>query len=135
MKKRTKIWGGVIIILLAVIVFANSNKSEPEPGQYADFAQCITNSGAKMFGAYWCSHCQNQKEKFGEDWQYIEYIECSLPGGNAQTQECIEEGITGYPTWEFGDGSREGGELSFAKLSEKTGCELWKNQKYKNQLR
>ncbi len=77
-----------------------------------------------MYGAYWCPHCINQKEQFGPSWQYINYIECSLPGGRGQTTQCEQAGIEGYPTWEFGDGERASGELTFEMLSEKSGCVL-----------
>ena len=91
---------------------------------YDEFAKCITESGAKMYGAFWCSHCKDQKESFGSSWEKINYVECSLPDGQSQTQICIQEGITGYPTWEVGDGNRLSGRLSFEKLSEMSGCEL-----------
>jgi hypothetical protein len=88
------------------------------------FAGCLTGKGAKMYGAYWCPHCQNQKAMFGDDWKNINYIECSLPNRQGQTEECREAAIMGYPTWEFADGSRIEGEATFQQLGEKTGC-VW----------
>src|SRR5690242_11019622 len=29
------------------------------------FAQALSASGTKMYGAFWCSHCNNQKALFG----------------------------------------------------------------------
>ena len=66
----------------------------------------------------------DQKELFGSSWEHIEYVECSISDGSGQTQICIEEGITGYPTWEFGDESRQSGKLPLDILSERTGCDL-----------
>jgi len=67
---------------------------------YDALAKCLTDKGVKMYGAYWCPHCQNQKKAFGDSFQYINYIECA-DGQNGQTQICKDNGITGYPTWEF----------------------------------
>lgn len=91
---------------------------------YDEFAKCLNEKGAKMYGAYWCPHCQNQKEAFGESWKYVNYIECSLPGDKGQTQECKDAGIEGYPTWVFAGGERVEGEASFKELSELTNCPL-----------
>ena len=77
-----------------------------------------------MYGAYWCPHCNDQKALFGVSWKKIDYIECSLPGGQGQKQECTVAGITGYPTWEFSDGTRESRVLSLEELADKEGCPL-----------
>ena len=95
-----------------------------EPGRYDSFAQCLADNGAVFYGAFWCSHCQNQKAAFGKSVKYLPYVECSTLDGKGQIPLCKEKGIEGYPTWEFADGSRESGEVSFAKLAEKTGCVL-----------
>ncbi|MBI2626570.1 MAG: hypothetical protein HYW69_03195 [Candidatus Nealsonbacteria bacterium] len=87
-------------------------------------AQCLTEKGAKFYGAFWCSHCKNQKEMFGDAAALLPYIECSTEDGNGQLDACKDDNVTSYPTWEFADGSRETGEVSLEKLSEKTGCQL-----------
>lgn len=57
---------------------------------------------AKMYGAYWCSHCFEQKERLGrEAMAKIPYIECSSDGLNSQNAMCKERGLPGYPTWEI----------------------------------
>jgi len=57
---------------------------------------------AKMYGAYWCSHCYDQKEVFGRQaYQKIQYIECSKDGVNSQTKLCRQKEVPGYPTWEI----------------------------------
>ncbi len=120
-KNNLVYWVIGIVVVLAVVIFALRGGSA---GDYDVFAQCLTTSGAKMYGAYWCPHCQNQKELFGNSWDKIDYIECSLPGGQGQTQECQLAGIQGYPTWEFGDGSRVSGEMDLKQLSSVSGCGL-----------
>ena len=119
MKKTT--WMGLIIIVLVIVIvgFTRNNSS-----QYDTFAQCLTEKGTTMYGAYWCGHCQNKKELFGGSWKYMNYVECSLPGGNGQTEICKQAGIEGYPTWEFADGTRKSGELQLEQLSILAGCPL-----------
>lgn len=114
-----------IIGLLALIIILSGCSSGP--GKYDAFAQCLTEHNVKMYGAYWCPHCLNQKEDFGKSWQYVNYIECSLPGNQGQTEICATAGITGYPTWEFGDGSRLSGEVPLSTLSRMSGCSLTGN--------
>jgi thiol-disulfide isomerase/thioredoxin len=92
-----------------------------KPGKYDSFAECITNSGAKFYGAWWCPHCAAQKALFGKSVEKLPYVECQT---KSQTQNalCNSIGITGYPTWIFKDGSKLMGEQTFATLAEKTGC-------------
>jgi hypothetical protein len=113
----------VIIVIIGIILAIVFLKPKETSGKYDDFAKCLSEQGIKIYGAYWCSHCKNQKSAFGTSWKYVNYIECSLPNGG-QTLPCTEAGIESYPTWEFQDGSRLSGELSFDELSEKSGCEL-----------
>ncbi|OGI72934.1 hypothetical protein A3D42_01645 [Candidatus Nomurabacteria bacterium RIFCSPHIGHO2_02_FULL_41_18] len=94
------------------------------PGEYDEFAQCLSDKGAKFYGAFWCPHCANQKKMFGSSQKFLPYIECSNPAGSAQLPICTEKGINTYPTWEFADGSRLSGEIPMAQLAEKTGCVL-----------
>jgi len=92
------------------------------PNQDA-FAKCLTAKGAKMYGAWWCPHCQDQKQAFDDSWKYVTYVECSGPD-YAPTRACIDAGIGEYPTWDFGNGSRKEGGLSLEELSAITGCGL-----------
>src|SRR3989338_5069471 len=115
------------VIILAVLIGAYFFYSKPTPsGNYDDFAKCIANSGAKFYGAFWCPHCVDQKNLFGSSTKYLPYVECSTSDGKGQTAACQAAGIQGYPTWEFSDGSRASGSLSFEQLSQKTGCKLTK---------
>ncbi len=112
-------WGISFLVLISLIWFVSSR-----PGKYDGFAQCLNDNGAVMYGAYWCPHCQAQKKLFGSSWDYVNYVECSLPNGNGQTQICIDEGITGYPVWKFADGTEISGELSLEQLGSFTDCSL-----------
>jgi hypothetical protein len=114
----------VLIIASTAYVFLSANSA---PGQYDGFAKCLVDSGAKMYGAWWCSHCNNQKEAFGKSWKIFAedggYVECST-ADRQRIEICVVQNITGYPTWRFGDGSELGGEQSFAVLADKSGCKI-----------
>jgi len=116
--------GTIGLVLVPLIIYAAVATPKISLGQHDQLAQCLTDKDAKMYGAYWCSHCQNQKRMFGQSFEKINYIECSLPDGKTQTEQCQEAGIKGYPTWEFSDGSRLEGEVSLDVLAEKSGCNL-----------
>ncbi len=112
-----------ILITLITVIFAGilgwiyistQNQSSPEKDS---FAQCLKDKNVVMYGAYWCPHCQKQKKFFGDSFQYVNYVECTV-----ETQKCEEKQIKGYPTWIFEDGSRVDGEMTFKQLAEKTSC-------------
>jgi len=110
--------------VIATIVFRANNDVVTAPGQYDTFTQCLKDKGAVFYGAFWCPHCQAQKKMFGSSVKLLPYVECSTLDGKAQLPECTEKKITGYPTWEFADGSRMSGEVPLADLAVKTACEL-----------
>ncbi|WKZ25382.1 MAG: hypothetical protein QY322_03245 [bacterium] len=117
----------IIIISSAILIIGASVllvKSGNTPGKYDDFAKCLNEKGAEFYGAFWCSHCRNQKNMFGKSVDFLNYIECSTPDGNSQLSQCTEKGIESYPTWIFADGSRENGVIPLEKLAEKTECSL-----------
>ncbi len=80
----------------------------------------LANTGAKMYGAYWCPHCHDQKQLFGKEAvSKMPYVECAEDGLNSQTATCqsIPE-IKGFPTWqvngEFLSGTQTLGTLALA---------------------
>jgi hypothetical protein len=88
------------------------------------FAKCIASKQAKMYGAYWCPHCADQKEMFGSSFQYVPYVECGVPGSRDEGPVCKDAGIKHFPTWQFADGERQEGTLPLQSLGTKTGCGL-----------
>ena len=122
--KTSTITIGVIIAIALIVAIFYSTRAPAEPGIYDALAQCITDSGAKMYGAYWCPHCINQKELFGPSFDKITYIECDARGDNADPKACEEAGVEGYPTWIFGDGTRRSGEVPLRTLASLTGCSM-----------
>lgn len=119
------IWIGAVLVLLAVAWGAYYVLYYRKPPSTLDsFAQCLTAKGMKMYGAWWCPHCADQKESFGYAFGYVNYVECSLPGQRTMNDTCKQAGIKNFPTWQFPDGSRTEGLLPLDVLAQKTGCKL-----------
>ena len=106
-----------------LIVISLISCTSPASKNYDDFASCLDSNGATFYGAFWCSHCQNQKAMFGSSADILPYIECSTPNRKTE-QACIDKEIKSYPTWVFADGTRVVGEMKLETLSQKTGCTL-----------
>jgi hypothetical protein len=113
---------GVLIVVAAggLYLFIHHKQSS----RLNAFAQCLSAKGAKMYGAYWCPHCADQKEMFGSSFEYAPYIECGVKGSHAPAQVCTDAEVKHYPTWVFADGSRVEGSHSLEFLSQETGCPL-----------
>ena len=95
-------------------------RSESNAGQIA-LAEHLTASGAKLYTAYWCPHCHDQKELFGRQaTEKLTVIECAPDGRNSQRELCEAKKIEGYPTWEI-NGQLDSGVKPLAKLAEVSG--------------
>jgi len=115
-----KIFFGIFVV---GIIFLSGCNQVPS-GKYNEFAQCLTDKGAVMYGAYWCLHCQKVKNSFGDSFKNVTYVECDPKGENGNPDLCQEKVIEEYATFIFKDGSRLIGEPTLKELSEKTGCAL-----------
>lgn len=107
--KKHVILGVAGILIIGIIVYSISVYSSP--GLYDDFAKCLSEKGAVMYGAMgWCKYTQAQKAMFGRSFKYINYHEFTeLPG------------IKKTPTWVI-SGKWHENTQSFDKLAELTGC-------------
>jgi len=124
MKNKTYIVIGIFVaIIIIAAVYLAFPKKPSQPGKYDDFAKCLTEKGAAMYGAYWCSHCAAQKEMFGDSFKYINYVECDPNGQNAKPELCQQVGIQGYPTWII-NGETYEGVRQLAELASVTNCAL-----------
>ena len=116
---------GAIVAIITLTgtlgVYASQGKLAAKQNTFAGrLAQHLTETNAKMYGAYWCPHCMEQKQWFGEAKQFIPYVECDPKGENPQTALCIQKGVKGYPTWEIG-GKMIAGEQTLDELADKSG--------------
>jgi hypothetical protein len=107
----------IAVVALIFIVWYFLGRGGPKQ-DYTEFAQCLTEEGAVMYGTYWCSHCKAQKEDFGDSFQYVNYVECT-----EDKLKCVENGIEGFPTWII-DGRKYPGVQPMERLALLTQCEL-----------
>jgi hypothetical protein len=121
-------WGrralyGVLILAAFGTAFYLGRRSQHK---YDGFAHCLTDRGVKMYGAWWCPHCQEQKEKFSASFEFVPYTECGVKGDpKGQNPVCKEQGITHFPTWQFPPmGERVERVFTLEELSDRTGCAL-----------
>ncbi|KFK30203.1 hypothetical protein AALP_AA7G231600 [Arabis alpina] len=138
-------------ICLAIIVVASLTASystaQPSPSRSGDIelpyytteittssspnaialAKHLNSIGAKMYGAFWCSHCLEQKEMFGrEAAKLLNYVECFPEGykkGTKIFKACADARIEGFPTWII-SGQVLSGEVELAELAEMSGFSL-----------
>lgn len=107
-------------VLASAVCFGAAEK----PRNLDGFARCLASKKATMYGAFWCDHCREQKELFGDSFQYVPYVECVEKGTRKVKEECKALGIRRTPTWIFADGERREGVVPLAELSKKTACPL-----------
>ena len=112
---------GIVVILLAGAFIAGRHYKNHK---YDSFAQCLATKQAKMYGLYWCPHCLEQKEMFGEAFHFVPYQECAIKGSSEEVPLCKIAGVKMFPAWQFGDEAPKEGVLSLEALSDKTGCGL-----------
>lgn len=82
--------------------------------------------GAKMYGAFWCSHCSEQKQMFGrEAAKLLDYVECYPDGfkkGTDISQECKAAKLESFPMWVI-NGQVLKGYQEFPDLAKASGFE------------
>ncbi|MBW4658019.1 MAG: vitamin K epoxide reductase family protein [Drouetiella hepatica Uher 2000/2452] len=141
---------GILVSMVTIVgtlgVYANVNGSavaNPDaPGRAApaittlsgqselQLARHLTSVGAKMYSAYWCPHCHDQKQLFGKQAvAVLPVVECAPDGRNSQTALCQEKKIEGFPTWEINGKMTSGTQTlqQLADLSGYTGSRDFKN--------
>lgn len=108
--------GGIalIIIFSSLTVYSLVKK----PGNYDDFAKCLTEKGAVIYGNDFCHYTQNQLGFFGSSKKYLNYVKCF-----DNKILCDEKGIEITPTWEINENIYRGVQ-TFEMLSKLSGCEI-----------
>lgn len=118
--RNHKLIVGTVVVLTAFIagaVFTVGRGAVKEAAALEGFAQCLTQKGFTMYGAYWCPHCQNEKAAFGDAFKNVNYVECTK-----EPNRCVAAKIDGYPTWIGPEGLRLEGEQGVKGLSQASGC-------------
>lgn len=125
MNKNAKLQNTLIALAIAIvgagliIILLRQSNVSSQSSALDEFAKCLADKNATMYGAEWCPHCQNEKKAFGNSFRFIPYIECPK-----EPDICIQKQVQGYPTWIFTDGSRFEGEQGLERLSAISGCSL-----------
>jgi hypothetical protein len=115
---------GLVALIIAVVLGLYAFVHHHQSARLNAFAQCLNAKGTKMYGAFWCPHCADQKEMFGSSFKYVNYVECGVKGSRTLAQVCTDAGIQHFPTWVFADGTRVEGAHQLDFLGQETGCAL-----------
>lgn len=77
--------------------------TESSPDGARALATRLRDAGAQFYGAFWCSHCFDQKQLFGRDAvDVLPYVECypdGFHGVESIARVCRDAGVQGFPTW------------------------------------
>ena len=118
--KKSFILGGLALILVIAGCGGGTDGTE-----YNEFAQCLNDQGLVMYGAFWCPHCHDQKDLFGDSFENVNYVECDPNDPDGQPELCLAKGIESYPTWiRESDGERWLGVRTLEQLAQTSTCEL-----------
>ena len=121
--KRVALFAGIVVVLVLIVPILSQRPTAQNSAQ-TDFqtrlAKHLTDQGAVLYGAYWCPHCNNQKEIFGKASSLVNYVECDARGQNPNVQLCKDKGIKLYPTWEI-KGMRYEGVIALDELAKLSG--------------
>lgn len=110
MKKSKIITLIFVLITLAIIIFVilkNGNNTE------AELAKCIGEKSV-LYVATGCVACDYQEKLFGENYEYINTIDCAV-----DSEKCSD--ITGTPTWIINN-EKVVGVQAIEKLKQLTEC-------------
>ena len=67
-----------------------------------DFAKFLTKNDVVLYTVWYCSHCHNQKDLFGQEaLKELTTIECAEEGDYTFSKVCKDKEITGTPSWEI----------------------------------
>lgn len=86
------------------------------------FAQALSDSGARLFGAEWDPTTTSQRELFQDGSQFLPYVEVTT--ADRMTNEIGLNNNIGQATWIFGNGVRVEGEMTLAEISEVSGIAI-----------
>lgn len=99
-----------VVVVALMHIYYNSDLLTPPPdARLQALAEHLDETGARYYGASWCASCQQQGRLFRDAAEALPYIECSPFGqGGPMASACVQQNITGFPTWIIGDQRYEG---------------------------
>jgi len=113
MKKETKIYLTIVVIVILIVVGILWLKSRPTIND--EIAKCIAGK-SKAIISKTCTACARQEEILGENFKYFDIIDIT------EHPEVVEQyKIEGVPTWII-NGEKYTGVKTIEELRELTGC-------------
>lgn len=117
MKKNVKKFLINTSIILVVLIIATLILKKPQITAEEKTAICLGEKST-LYIQLGCHACETQEKMFGESYSKLNVVDCYY-----EREKCIEEGITGTPTWKFqGDENFYIGVQSIEELKEISGC-------------
>jgi len=113
MKRLSKDRLITLIIILCILLIAGAVLIQGPPETDEEISKCI-GKNSELYTKLGCHACEIQEEMFGENYQYLNVIDCFF-----EQEKCGS--ITSSPTWIIKGKKYEGIQL-FGKLKEWTGC-------------
>lgn len=118
MKKNTKnilitILFIAVVVIIAIVIIHLTKKTSGIVDE--SVAKCIGQNSI-LYVQLGCSHCEDQKNLFGNSYQYLNVTDCFY-----ETGVCINNSIEATPTWVIKD-QRYVGVQTVEKIKELTGC-------------
>lgn len=102
---RQPTWRWILLSITAIAMTGCAKFQQmtqpPANAATVSLAEHLTQTGAKMYGTYWCPYCNKQEELFKDAVSKVQIVECDPQGENAQPQLCTQANVTSYPTWEI----------------------------------
>ena len=110
---------GLLISAPALLPTAQAAEEQPAAAspsttRQKEVAKHLKSQGFLVYGAWWCPHCNTQKELFGvEAVELLPYVECDKE--EERRQRCMAAKVRAYPTWYY-QGERREGLMSLEEL-------------------
>ena len=114
--KKYFIWASIVLIIILIALTINAQIKKP--GEYDDFAKCLTEKGAVVYGNDYCSYTVKQLNFFTKSQKYLNYIKCT-----DNEALCNEKKVDITPTWEINENMYSGVQ-TFEALAAYSGCEV-----------
>ncbi|HLC86983.1 MAG TPA: hypothetical protein VJH65_01770 [Candidatus Nanoarchaeia archaeon] len=102
-----------VIIITAILILSYFILTKKNPQMPEDLAKCIGENSI-LYIQNGCIHCINQEKIFGENFKFLNYVNCTN-----NWDACAE--ILGTPTWIINK-EKHVGVQKIERLQELTGC-------------
>ena len=112
--RRYVVFGLIGMIILFFVMSVSSYVKKP--GEYNEFAQCLTDKGVIVYGNDFCQYTAKQLNFFGKSKKYLNYVKCI-----ENKELCDSKGVDTTPTWEI-NGKMYEQVQSLERLKELSGC-------------